>query len=128
MCTCECTYFFYAQKIEQAANPTLSTMYSYFLVLTVFSSSICFCCSSRCCNIMLFSFSAMYLLTKCRIKSLLVNSSPPFRLLEKASLSFNVRLLIYYYNFISKTSEQNKKISNFFQFFIIEVLIKNKIF
>ena len=78
-CTRECTYFFIL-KIEQTVKSTLSTNCYCLSALTSLSSVVCLCCSNWCCNIMFFSFSAMYLLTKCRIKSPLVNFSPPFRL------------------------------------------------
>ncbi len=110
MCTREYTYFFYA-KIEQTAKSTLSTNYYCLSVLTSLSSEICLCCSNCCCNIMFFSFSSMYLSTKCRIKSQLFNFSPPFRPLERASLSIYVRLIIILLHLASKI----KHISNFIQ-------------
>lgn len=98
-------------KIEQTVKSTLSTNYYCLSVLTSLSSEICLCCSNCCCNIMFFSFSSMYLSTKCRIKSQLFNFSPPFRPLERASLSTYVRLMIILLYFVSKI----KHISNFMQ-------------
>lgn len=98
-------------KIEQTVKSTLSTNYYCLSFLTSLSSEICLCCSNCCCNIMFFSFSSMYLSTKCRIKSQLFNFSPPFRPLERASLSIYVRLIIILLYFVSKI----KHISNFKQ-------------
>lgn len=105
------THTFFMQKIEQTAKSTLSTNYYCLSVLTSLSSEFRLCCSNCCCNIMFFSFSSMYLSTKCRIKSQLFNFSPPFRPLERASLSTYVRLIIILLYFVSKI----KHISNFIQ-------------
>ena len=96
---------FFIQKIEQTVKSTLSTNYYCLLVLTSLSSEICLCCSNCCCSTMFFSFSSMYLSTKCRIKSQLFNFSPPFRPLERASLSVAPRLTLSYNIYIVKSSK-----------------------
>ena len=102
---------FFIQKIEQTVKSTLSTNYYCLSVLTSLSSEFRLCCFNCCCSIMFFSFSSMYLSTKCRIKSQLFNFSPPFRPLERASLSTYVRLMIILLYFVSKI----KHISNLYK-------------
>ena len=102
------THTFFMQKIEQTAKSTLSTNYYCLSVLTSLSSEFRLCCSNCCCNIMFFSFSSMYLSTKCRIKSQLFKFSPPFRPLERASLSTYVRLIIILLYLLSKIKHISK--------------------
>ena len=112
------THTFFMLKIEQTAKSTLSTNYYCLSVLTSLSSEFRLCCSNCCCNIMFFSFSSMYLSTKCRIKSQLFKFSPPFRPLERASLSTYVRLIIILLYLLSKIKHiLKKKKKNVLQYF-----------
>lgn len=99
--------FFMPKKIEQAANPTLSTMYCYSLVLALLSFCIC-CCCCACCKMKFFSLSATNCSTKRKINSLLfktIASFPPFR---KGWPFFCVRLHTYYYILTIKSSKFHK--------------------
>ena len=80
--------FLCSKKTEQVQLPLCPTMYCYILVLTMLLCICCCCFSCFCCSLKFFSFSEINSSTKCKIRSVLFNTNPPFRPSERAGLSY----------------------------------------